>query len=123
MKLHCSIFDKMVVVDENSHFSQDFESPTSGTLFSATTLAGETVLTISPKELNPQGGKATPVELEHVIRLPIRDKLWNIETDPLSDITLIAIGGEEPEVDISGQKSQISVGGEWPEMPTKIKLK
>jgi hypothetical protein len=125
MKLNCSIFDDTVVFDEETSFSKDFRSPT-GALFTATTLPGEQVLTIIPMRKGSGTSEEAPAAVEHVVRLLIGEKLWNVEMNPSGDVTFISIGGEKPKGIINLPQQAISGGGPRPVDPgntSKIELK
>ena len=120
MELNCSIFDAHVTLDKDANFSKEFHSAT-GRIFIASTLAGEPVLTISPKGEKPVPPAGT-ILAEHVARLPIHDMLWNVEI-PSTDLTLISIRGEWPEGIVDVPQTAISVGGEKPDEADMSKIK
>lgn len=125
MKLNCSIFDDTVVFDEETSFSKDFHSPT-GAHFTATTLPGEKVLTIIPTRKGPGKSRYAAGVAEHVARLVIGKKHWNVEMNPSGDVTFISIGGEKPKGIVNLPQQAISGGGPRPAKPSetsKIELK
>jgi hypothetical protein len=125
MKLNCSIFNDTVAFDKKTSFSKDFHSPT-GALFTATTLPGEQVLTIIPTRKGSGTSQATRAVSEHVARLMIGEKLWNVEMNPSGDVTFISIGGEKPKGIVNLPQEAISGGGPRPAKPSetsKIQLK
>jgi hypothetical protein len=103
MKLE--LFDQTLFFDKDASFSQDFVSPVTGKLFTAITLPGEEILTISFPGKKPGKPKATKAEAEGVIQIALLERPWNVEIDSSSATTFISLPGHRPGIESGGQPS------------------
>ncbi len=95
MKLDFSLFNESMAFDKSSGFVKQVISPKTGSKFSLSSRPNDPVMKILYSIKGP-----TPKGTERVLRIPLRDRVYDVVVDKEAQVHYISIGGKRPRPEL-----------------------